>query len=287
MVPRPAAEALAMTLALEQHLAAAPPADAEAADETQVGAEAAAEATAEATAEAAVAADAENAADADDEEDAEDEAGPEDQEGAEGEEECDKVDRRSIAWKRRAGKAAGKAKPNPKLKANAKKQDKLAGAAKPKAKGKAKAKAKAKEKADAKLKTEQPDDEGGAAAEPGETTAGDAQGNVVMDRATWMRFHRSLQSTTSRQAKTSKCPDDIRAAIADDPMKHSYYLQLWHASDQSWGSVVAYERKFSTNTAGTKFVQEWLTAGQLQDIYKDKKVVQAIKDKKGMIAIPQ
>ena len=276
-----------MTLALEQHLAAAPPADAEAADETQVGAEAAAEATAAATAEAAVAADAENAADAHNEEDAEDEAGPADQEGAEGEQECDKVDRWSIAWKRRAGKAAGKAKPNPTPKANAKKQDKLAGAAKPKAKGKAKAKATEKGKADAKLKTEQPDDEGGAAAEPGETTAGDAQGNVVMDRATWMRFHRSLQSTTSRQAKTSKCPDDIRAAIADDPMKHSYYLQLWHASDQSWGSVVAYERKFSTNTAGTKFVQEWLTAGQLQDIYKDKKVVQAIKDKKGMIAIPQ
>ena len=200
-------------------------------------------------------------------------------------EEGAKVAGRSIPWKRRAGKAADKAKPNPTPKANAKKQDKLAGAAKPKAKGKPKATEKG--KADAKLKTEQPDDEGGAAAEPGETTAGDAQGNVVMDRATWMRFHRSLQLTTSRQAKTSKCPDDIRAAIADDPMKHSYYLQLWHASDQSWGSVVAYERKFSTNTAGTKFVQEWLTAGQLQDIYKDKKVVQAIKDKKGMIAIPQ
>ena len=98
-----------------------------------------------------------------------------------------------------------------------------------------------------------------------------------VDRAAYMRFHRSLQPASKRAARGDKCPNNVRDAIAKDPMKHAYYLQLWHASEQSWGQVVAYERKYSMQATGTKVVEEWLTMGQLQDIYKDKKVVQAVR----------
>ena len=91
-----------------------------------------------------------------------------------------------------------------------------------------------------------------------------------------MRFQRSLRPAEQRKARGEKCPCDIRKSIDADPVKFGYYLQLWSASDQSWGNVVAYERKFGLDTSGTKLIEEWLTIGQLTEIYKDKKVVQAI-----------
>ena len=91
-----------------------------------------------------------------------------------------------------------------------------------------------------------------------------------------MRFQRSLRPATQCSARGEKCPESVRKSIDADPMKFGYYLQLWSASDQSWGNVVAYERKFGVDTSGTKFIEEWLTIGQLTEIYKDKKVVQAI-----------
>ena len=94
--------------------------------------------------------------------------------------------------------------------------------------------------------------------------------------ATWMRFHRSLETGNSkRKPRSEKCPDHIKEGIAQEPLKHGYYMDLWASQKESWGAVMAYERRYSLDVTGTKFTEQWLTAGQLMGIYQDKTVVQA------------
>ena len=96
------------------------------------------------------------------------------------------------------------------------------------------------------------------------------------DRAAWMRFHRSLETGNSkRKPRAEKCPDHIKGGIAQEPLKHGYYMDLWASQKESWGAVIAYERRYSLDVTGTKFTEQWLTAGQLMGIYQDKPVAQA------------
>ena len=95
-------------------------------------------------------------------------------------------------------------------------------------------------------------------------------------RAAYMRFHRSLEPAGSRRkARAEKCPDHIKENIAQDPLKHGYYMDLWASQQESWGAVIAYERRYSLDVTGTKFTEQWLTEGQLLGVYQDKTVVQA------------
>ena len=95
------------------------------------------------------------------------------------------------------------------------------------------------------------------------------------ERAAWMRFHRSLATGGKRKARAEKCPDHIKEGIAQDPLKHGYYMDLWVSQQESWGAVIAYERRYSLDVTGTKFTEQWLTEGQLLGVYQDKTVVQA------------
>ena len=94
------------------------------------------------------------------------------------------------------------------------------------------------------------------------------------ERAAWMRFHRSLQ-TGQRKARGEKCPDHIKEGMNREPLKHGYYMDLWVSQKESWGAVVAYERRYSLDVTGTKITEQWLTEGQLMGIYQDKTAVQA------------
>ena len=59
-------------------------------------------------------------------------------------------------------------------------------------------------------------------------------------------------------------------------MQLRIYAICWKSCVACCGDkVVAYERKYSTDISGTKYVTAWLTEGQLEDVYKDKIVVQA------------
>ena len=96
------------------------------------------------------------------------------------------------------------------------------------------------------------------------------------DRAAYMRFHRSLEPAGSRRKpRAEKCPDHIKEGIAQDPLKHGYYMDLWASQQESWGAVIAYERRYSLDLTGTKYTEQWLTEGQLLGVYQDKTVVQA------------
>ena len=110
-----------------------------------------------------------------------------------------------------------------------------------------------------------------------ESEARRAERQARDDRNKWMRFHRTLEPSNSRRKLRGgeKCPDHIKAGIAAEPAKHGYYMDLWASQKESWGAVIAYERRYSLDVTGTKFTEQWLTAGQLMGIYQDKTVVQA------------
>ena len=95
------------------------------------------------------------------------------------------------------------------------------------------------------------------------------------ERAAWMRFHRSLKATGQRKARGEKCPDHTKEGINQEPLKHGYYVDLWVSQKESWGAVIAYERRYSLDVTGTKFTEQWLTEGQLMGIYQDKTLAQA------------
>ena len=106
-------------------------------------------------------------------------------------------------------------------------------------------------------------------------------GSKKEQRAAWMRFHRSRQSSTgTRAGRSEKCPVHILKTMDENPLKVHQYFDLWAGSSESWGKVVLWEEQFKRDTESSALKEAWLTKAQLLEIYKVEAVVEGIITKK-------
>ena len=94
--------------------------------------------------------------------------------------------------------------------------------------------------------------------------------------AQWAKFQRSMHNTAAgKTARSEKCPDAIMLQMTDMDSQRQWF-HTWVEQGSSWANVVAWQtvRKRQTNSAESLY--GWMTAAQVEDLYKDPSVAAAI-----------
>ena len=95
----------------------------------------------------------------------------------------------------------------------------------------------------------------------------------------WAEYMRTLESAGQRGARKEKCPEDIKQKMLKLSDKQSYF-ELW-CEKGTWAKVKVFEEHHKLESTTSDHMKNWLTEGQLMDLYKDEEIVnELVKSKK-------
>lgn len=94
-------------------------------------------------------------------------------------------------------------------------------------------------------------------------------------RKAWAAYQRTFKETSHRSSRSEKVPEDIALKIVNQNSKNSWF-EKWVAAGQSWCRVSMYERISSRERALSSDVEQWLTESQLQELYNNSEITQAM-----------
>ena len=98
----------------------------------------------------------------------------------------------------------------------------------------------------------------------------------VQKRAAWAKYVRSFETASQRPNPRSETnPESVSLKIVSLAEKKAWF-PVWFCKDCSWGKVIVTEEFQQLVMNSTELSHQWLTEGQLIDLYKSETVAKAI-----------
>jgi len=108
---------------------------------------------------------------------------------------------------------------------------------------------------------------------------GDSQATAQLPpkelNAAWARFNRSLAPATAASSRTEKVPSEVALKLVSMDDKKRFF-SVWMECGQSWATVTAWESVTCQSKNSDLQGWAWLTRAQIQELYKDGNVADAI-----------